>query len=163
MIVVAIDPGSEQSAFVVWNGKNILNKGIMPNEDLLEWLEDFIDMNSLIAPTLPILAIEQIASLGMPVGASVFETVFWTGRFCQAWKAEFRRIKRHEIKMHFCQSMRAKDSNIRQALIDRFGPNPTKKDPNPVYGEHKLKRDEWQAWAVAVICFDQMKFKEVKR
>ena len=100
------------------------------------------------------MAIEMVASYGMPVGATVFETVFWIGRFCEAWKGAFHRIFRKDVKMHLCNNMRAKDSNLAQALRDRFGEKPTKLKPNPVYGEFKLKRDEWQAFAVAVTWMD---------
>ena len=37
-----------------------------------------------------------------------------------------------EEKMNLCGSMKAKDSNIRQALIDRFGEVGTKKNPRLV-------------------------------
>lgn len=83
----------------------------------------------------------------MPVGAEVFETVFWSGRFAQAWGLNFHRIKRHEVKMHLCHNMRAKDGNIRQALIDKLGPQGVKKSPGPTYG---ISGDCWSALAVAV-------------
>ena len=41
-------------------------------------------------------------------------------------------IYRKEEKMNICHTMRAKDSNIRQALIDRFGEVGTKKNPRLV-------------------------------
>jgi len=53
--------------------------------------------------------------------------------------------------------MRAKDANIRQALIDRYGPGKDKaigqkKTPGPLYG---FKSHEWAALAVAVTWMDQ--------
>jgi hypothetical protein len=90
--------------------------------------------------------IEKIACMGMAVGEDVFETVFWSGRFCQAsWS--FDRVTRAEAKMHLCGSMRAKDANIRQALIDKLGPQGTKKNPGPTYG---ISKHLWSALAVAV-------------
>ncbi|MBV8782506.1 MAG: hypothetical protein JO353_14005, partial [Phycisphaerae bacterium] len=52
---------------------------------------------------------------------------------------------------------RAKDGNIRQALIDRFGPTKEraigkKKSPGPLYG---MSGDCWSALAVAVTYADQ--------
>ena len=46
--------------------------------------------------------------------------------------------------------MRAKDSNIRQALIDKYGKPGTKKDPNLFYNdsEQKVSKDIWSALAV---------------
>ena len=60
----------------------------------------------------------------MAVGKEVFDTCVWIGRFIQ--QAEeigkgYSYIYRKDEKMNICHSMKAKDSNIRQALIDRFG------------------------------------------
>jgi hypothetical protein len=38
MNILAIDNGNISSAFVVWNGSEILNKGILLNHDLLEFV-----------------------------------------------------------------------------------------------------------------------------
>ena len=79
--------------------------------------------------------IEMVASYGMAVGATVFETCVAIGQFKEiAMKqnipVEF--IYRKDEKMNLCHSMKAKDSNIRQALIDRFGEVGTKKNPRMV-------------------------------
>jgi hypothetical protein len=50
--------------------------------------------------------------------------------------------------------MKAKDGNIRQALIDRFGPVGTKKNPGWFYG---FSGDVWQAYAVGVTYADMQK------
>jgi hypothetical protein len=142
MTVIGLDPGPVKSAYVVWNGGLVMHSDTVGNEIVLERLRD--DCWDMAPATL---VIEQVACMGMAVGAEVFETVFWTGRFCQAWRAVWHRIKRHEVKMHLCGNMRAKDANIRQALIDRLGPPGTKKAPGPTYGVHG---DQWQALAVAV-------------
>jgi hypothetical protein len=97
----------------------------------------------------------MIACYGMPVGATVFETCVWIGRFIEAWGDEFTKVYRKETKMHLCQTMRAKDSNIRQAIIDRYpatggGKKPqigTKAQPGPLYG---VSKDVWAALAVAI-------------
>jgi hypothetical protein len=149
MIIVAIDPGTTESAFVVWDGKKIHTKGIVDNEFLLE------DLKTATIPN--VLVIEQIKSYGMAVGASVFETVFWTGRFCEAFRGDFYRMGRLDVKMHLCHSARAKDANVTQALIDRFAPNEpnrgkgTKKAPGFFY---EFKSDIWQAFALAVAWWD---------
>lgn len=71
----------------------------------------------------------------MAVGETVFETCVWVGRFIEAvsnYDIEYTKIYRKDEKMNLCQSMRAKDSNIRQALIDRFGIVRNKKESRMV-------------------------------
>ena len=53
--------------------------------------------------------------------------------------------------------MKAKDSNIRQALIDRFGEVGTKKNKGFFYG---FKSDIWAAYAVGVTYLDKIKEQE---
>ena len=129
--IFAIDPGSEQSAFVLYDShdKVILEKGIAENPDIIELINSYKH---------DLLAIEMIASYGMPVGASVFDTCVWIGRFDQYMAATL--VFRKTVKMHLCGSMRAKDSNIRQALIDKLGKEATK----------GVAKDMWSALAVAV-------------
>lgn len=147
MKILAIDPGSEQSAYVLWDGKQILLSNICKNEQGLV-------LN--FAPDA--LVIEKIESYGMAVGASVFTTCIWIGRFIERWlnhpvysQKSWYLLPRREVKMHLCGSARAKDSNIRQALIDRFGAPGTKKNPGMTYG---LSKDLWAAFAVAVTWWD---------
>jgi hypothetical protein len=160
MRILAIDPNYERSAMVIYDSasRTILWSAIRDNIDAL-----FVcSMPS--APSAPLsadqLVVEMVSSYGMPVGKEVFETVYWIGRFMQAWPRgeESRdRIFRADVKMHLCHSMRAKDSNIRAALLDRFGPGRqkaigTKKSPGPLYG---IKEDLWSALAVAVTYADK--------
>ena len=82
-----------------------------------------------------VLVIEMIASYGMPVGKEIFETCVWIGRFKELAIIKNKKVDyiyRKEEKINLCQSMKAKDSNIRQALIDRFGVVGTKKNPRLV-------------------------------
>lgn len=98
------------------------------------------------------LAIEMIASYGMAVGKEVFETCVWIGRFVQSWKPnESKLIYRRDVKLHHCHSARATDSNVRQALIDRFGQPGKKKDPGLTF---PLKGHLWQAFAIATYVID---------
>lgn len=102
------------------------------------------------------VAIEKVASYGMPVGAEVFETVFWSGRMYEWYggcPARVSRPTRKEIVTHICGSARAKDSNVRQALIDRIGAPGLKKSPGPTFG---IKGDQWQALACSVYAWDKL-------
>ena len=142
--VVAIDPGPENSALAVWNGVSVLHKLYATNADILRELERWKNSACVI---------ERVASYGMPVGEEVFETVHWSGRFAQAFGAEkVHRIPRLKVKLHLCHDSRAKDGNIRQALIDRFGKPGTKASPGVLYG---ITGDLWAALALAVTWWDQ--------
>ncbi len=150
-LVVAIDPGTEQSALVQFDGERVLQHLTLPNVTLLDQLRSY-DW------TAAVLVLEMIASYGMAVGKETFETVFWIGRFAEAWHpARFDRMYRRDVKQHLCHTARATDSNIRQALIDRFGPTSEKAigrkaNPGPLYG---LKGHEFAALAVAITWWDQ--------
>ena len=151
-MIIAIDPGPVESAYVEMDEEYRPQKiGTVRNEEMLAiiplaYWEDGCDE----------IVIEMVASYGMPVGAEVFETVFWIGRYFEAAKKYWRRerIYRIDVKNHLCHSSRAKDGNIRQALIDRFGVVGTKKDPGWFYG---FKADIWQAYAVGVTYLDRLR------
>ena len=148
MIVISIDPGTTKSAWVLYNGMSVLRCGIEDNDVLLAMLREETFGAS-------VLLIERIASYGMAVGEEVFATVFVSGRFAEAWHPKrFDRLFRRDIKQHLCHTARATDSNIRQALIDRFGGSAsigTKKDPGQLYG---VKAHAWSALAVAITWMD---------
>jgi hypothetical protein len=87
-IVLAIDPGPELSAwvrFLAGAPGRVLQSGKQANAEILSMLTT----GSPLA-TADALVIEQIAAMGMAVGAETFETVFWSGRFAQAWGRHFR-------------------------------------------------------------------------
>jgi hypothetical protein len=147
MNILAIDPGSEKSAYVLFNG-TIKSKDIVYNLDMRELLYNMRTVDRIV--------IEMVASYGMPVGREVFETVMWIGRFYEAAMTRdifTSLIYRKEIKIHLCGSMKAKDANIRQALIDKIGPQGLKKSPGPTYG---IRKDEWSALAVAVTYWESL-------
>jgi len=140
-VILAIDPGNVKSAFVLMNGNKIKDKGILDNESMIGKILD-LDFDKVV--------IEMVASYGMAVGKTVFDTCRWVGKFecisemyCNT-VAEL--VYRKDIKMHLCQTMRAKDTNIMQALKDRYGEVGTKKNPGPLYG---VSKDIWAALAVA--------------
>ena len=151
-ILTAIDPGTESSGVVD------LDVDVWPPTVL--GFEDATD-NREITETLgpgaaPCLAIEMIASYGMPVGEETFNTCVWIGRFVQAaMPIEADLIPRLDVKMALCHDSRAKDANIRRAILDLYpatggGKTPqvgTKKKPGPLYG---VKSHSWAALAVGL-------------
>lgn len=149
MRILAIDPGPTESAFVLLADDGVKDADKFTNKEIRDMLLRWP------APDTR-LAIEMIACYGMAVGAEVFETCVNIGRFIECafeWCPEPLLIKRHEVKMHLCHNPRANDSNIRQALIDLYGPGKEKaigttKARGPLYG---IKGDEWAALAVAKV------------
>lgn len=141
--LLAIDPGTTHSGWVLMRNGNPWSSGVWENAEILRHLEEWSGAN---------VAIEMIASYGMAVGAEVFDTCLWVGRFMQALGPDrVRLVYRKEVKSHLCGSQKAKDANIRQALIDRWGGKAeaigTIKKPGPLYG---IKSHAWAALAVAV-------------
>jgi hypothetical protein len=151
---LAIDPGTTESAYVFAYGGggecSVQGFGKVPNEELLDLLVRGAQCSGPFAQAQQ-LAIEMVASYGMPVGAEVFETCVWIGRFVQALTLPHEFIYRATVKAHVCKSAKAKDGNVRQALIDRWGGKEraigTKKKPGPLHG---VSGDVWSALAVAV-------------
>ncbi len=146
--VTAIDPGPTESAFVRLEFTDSRNIKVTqfekrPNDAIMLLFEKYHNCDYLV--------IEKIASYGMPVGAEVFETVRWSGRFEQrALDRDINfvhRITRGEVKMQICRSMKANDSTIRQALIDRFGGPACIKRDGPLY---QVSGDVWAALAVGI-------------
>lgn len=145
--ILALDPGTRETGVVVLLDGRVSASSVLPNADVLQIIRD---------SDAEVLAIEMVASYGMPVGAEVFETCVWIGRFVQQWDVHVKRaqtlIYRKDVKLHLCGSARAKDGNIRQALLDRLGKPGTKKQKGPTYG---VKSHAWAALAVAVTAFDR--------
>ncbi len=146
--VIAIDPGPVRSALVKWDGERVGFSIYKPNDEILQ----FLYQRKFPLPVV----IEKIASYGMPVGETTFETVYWSGRFAEASGiGTVDRITRGEVKMHLCHSMRAKDGNVRWAIIDRFGGKEKaigrKATPGPLHG---IAGDVWAALAVAITWWD---------
>jgi hypothetical protein len=139
-LILAIDPGQSESGWVRFDSGRVIASGVLPNEAMLDSIKNGHDEK---------LAIEMVASYGMPVGKEVFETVLWIGRMVQAWRNPdaVRLIYRKDVKLHLCGSPRAKDANIRQALIDLLGPPGIKARKGATYG---VKSHAWAALAVAV-------------
>ena len=155
--IVAIDPGPKQSAYVWYDYYSRV---------LLAWqkIDNHLLLSGLDGISAPACAIEMVACYGMPVGAEVFQTCVWIGRFTERWlnyglRPMPRYVTRMDVKSHLCHSARAADPNVRQALIDMFGPGKElaigkKASPGPLYG---LSKDGWSALAIAVTASEMEK------
>lgn len=151
---IAIDPGPVESGLVVFDG-TVLVSTTLPNADVLAKLRT----GAFCAADLGAVIFEEVRNMGMTVGLSIFQTVFWTGRFYEAaTRAGYHplvRTPRVDVKRHICGTVRAKDKDVRAALIRRFGGETAignKKAPGPLYG---VSGDAWSALALACTWWDK--------
>lgn len=152
--LLAIDPGNTESGWVVIDveTRRPVVFGKTPNGELREMLANHHGCTTAV--------IEMVASYGMAVGADVFETCVEIGRYVEVLRAngvEPELVKRLPVKVHHCHSSKAKDSNIRQALVDRFAhgqPNHGKGTKAQPGWFHGFRADIWQAYALAVYAAD---------
>jgi len=163
--IIAIDPGPVQSAWLIYDTCEQRPTGfrIDDNEQVLSICNHFATLRLVAKDAVnshipAVLAVEMVACYGMPVGKDVFDTCVWIGRFVQAWGSDFEYVYRRDVKLYLCNSMRAKDGNIRQSLIDRFGGSKQKAiglkaSPGPLYG---IKKDIWSALAIAITQTDKI-------
>lgn len=152
--VAGIDPGLIHSAIVNiervgddWRPSDDLPPEITLNQTVLDALWD----DTMLGGGRSIVAVERVRPYGMRVGTNVMDTCEWSGAFYHS-RANTVWVTRMDVKMHICHDSRAKDADIRQALIDRYGGDRqtavgTKKNPGPLYG---FKKDMWSALAVAL-------------
>lgn len=158
-MILAVDPGSEQSGVVSYDivSRELHQAVVLPN---LVLLENFCNEG---AGFWAHFIIEYPHVRGQMIKSQVIETIFWTGRFAEAWgdMSTFIRFDRKEVAMRLCGRAAAKDKQIRRALIARFpatggGAEPaigTKKAPGPLYG---VKDHCWAALGVAVAYADRL-------
>ena len=153
MKILAIDPGNAESGYAVIS---------LPDFTLHDFgkvdNEQFIRTLPTLAAECDEIAIEMVACYGMAVGKSVFDTCVWIGRFIEALGGRYSYVYRKDEKMCLCGNMRAKDTNVRQALIDRYAKfdfksgKGTKSAPDTFYG---VSKDVWAAISVGVTHYEK--------
>ena len=155
-VVLAIDPGTTQSAFTLYDSDEhkLVEFGKINNEELLRKLIDFRLHTEY-------LAIEGMQNYGSCVGKSTFTTCIWIGRYLQRWEdigGVSKIIYRRQVKAWITPGIKSNDSKIRTALIEMFPKtgldskgNPSsigiKKNPGPLYG---VTKDVWSSTAIAL-------------
>lgn len=155
MTVLAIDPGTTHSGwcYIDVATRRPDNFGKSPNHDLLANLRNGAAHHERVV-------IEMVASYGMPVGAEVFQTCVWIGRYLEALSVAgipVELVTRLPVKVHHCHTAKANDATIRRALVDRFAYGQanhgkgTAAAPGWFYG---FAADVWSAYALAVYAAD---------
>jgi len=156
MSILAIDPGPTFSGVCIIDEVSYkpIKFGKYDNEKIFDELSEYLPVSHVV--------IEMIGhyGTGMPAGKDVFDTCVWIGRFIEQFVCccdTVETLPRQTVKMHLCQSTRAKDANILQALVDRFAPGQknhgkgTKKNPGWFYG---FSADVWAAYALGITYID---------
>lgn len=162
--ILAFDPGNEETAYCLidTDTRKPIEFGKVKNDVALRYMY----ATNGAARRATAVIIEMVASYGMAVGKSVFDTCVMIGRLTEAANSigvEVHYIYRIEEKTTICHDSKAKDANIRQALIDRFAQHDfkngkgTKKDPDWFYG---FAKDEWAAYAVGTTWLDKKEASE---
>jgi hypothetical protein len=145
--VLAIDPGSMTSGYVIWDGKAIDVRGNVGNHILVRGME------ALHAGHLVVERGFSHARRSLDTDA----TVLWVGRFMQRWidlhggrEDSASLMSRSKVSQHLYAG-KPKDVLVRKALIARFGEPGKKGAPGLMYG---LTGDAVQAFALAVAWYD---------
>lgn len=116
--IYAIDPGPDESGYVMLDMRDyaVVECGHESNRLLESQMESMSRYVLFVS--------EDVVCYGMAVGQSTIDTCVQIGRFSKAAEkvnATLSRINRREIKLALCGSMKAKDGNVRQAIIDMYG------------------------------------------
>ena len=164
MKLLALDPGTTETGFVLMDGYKPVDFGKVSNDYMMDKIREVAIGNDNL-----IVVIEKIESYGIKVSESIFTTIFWCGRYWQLSVSLGLKpywITRRAVKSNLCKGKVFKtkswDSKIRQALIDRFGVVGTKGNQGFFYG---FKADCWAAFAVGVTHLDKstVKYKLKRR
>jgi hypothetical protein len=172
MELIAIDTGTTKSAYCIFRPceSNIIEIDILENEELVKRLKELSRTNQAsVSPMRQILVLEMFKSYGAVLGDTVLMSCVWIGRFIAAFgeSRTFDLIPRKTIVTKLCGRSSARDSNVRQALIDHFaGINHSSLGEFYKVGTeakslvrkggslYTVKKDMWSALAVAVTYLD---------
>lgn len=155
VLILAIDPGPERSAVVIWDveAQRVVEGGDQEsNEGIAERLRNRPPEGC------GVLVIERPVIMGKNATAALLETSRWAGVFEGSWPGIVARLTYHKVRCQLARSGNAKESEVKQALISRFAPagygpqgKGTKANPGPFYG---VVGHMWSAVAVAVAWWD---------
>lgn len=156
MEILCLDVGTEESAYCIINSETYkpLKFEKINNIELLKIVKN---------EKYDKMVYEEFQCYGMAIGVSTIKSITWNGRYIQSALDRNKPVEyiyRKEEKMNLCGSMKAKDTNIRQSLIDRFAEfdlkqgKGTKDNKDFFYG---FKSDIWASYAVGVTYLDKIK------
>jgi len=142
MIYLGIDPGPVTSGVCFLSGgKAYAADAAMDNDYLLGMIRTDLAADAL--------AIESIEAMYAHVGKETIRTIRFVGRVqeaCHNARRDLAMFSPQDVKKLVCDTAAAKDPAVRQALLDKLGPQGSKKEPGPTYG---VSKHAWRALAVA--------------
>lgn len=147
MTILAIDPGSKESAVLMLQDDEVSDPVIWSNEAVLGVVQDLYQD---YGPDTEVV-IETIEPWGGFVGPPALETMYWVGRFEEAARPlPVTLLHRSKVLPALGVPKLPKgkaQSVVRTMLIERWGGgNPVRRD-HPLHG---IREDLWSALALAV-------------
>lgn len=128
MKILGVDTGTLETGWAIYDTEThtVPFMGVDDNEVVLnEVLEQY---------EYDVASLEMVASYGMPVGATTFETVYWIGRFAERAEAKGKKVVRYykktDINPTICFNSKVKDTHIRRAILDFFPKTGGGKEPS---------------------------------
>jgi hypothetical protein len=152
MTIAAIDPGTTESALLLYDGTSVVECCTLPNAEMLAKVRRLGETE----PPGTFLAIEDVVHYSdRPAGRAVFQTMRWAGRFEEAWchardGAVVVWYSKPQTSEFVTGNPRAKDALVRARLAARWGYTLRRGEAirtGPLAG---VVGDEWQALALAV-------------
>ena len=152
-MILAVDPGNLESGYCVFNelDETFTDFGKVGNEKICDIIDKY-------RPICQHFVLENMANFGgSSPGRDVLDTCIWIGIFSERWgraKTEF--VFRKTVVTHHTNNPKGGDSDIRRALIERYG--------DPTRGKKKQKGNKMQdvvkdvlsALAIAVYVSDML-------
>lgn len=158
-IAFCVDYGTTRSGYaqVVLESKINLQSGDADNHEVLELIRD------AQMPIDSYFVIEEAAFYGQRVGTSLFQGIYWSGRFVQAWvnkgfgEKSVVRIQKPDVNYHLCGRRNSvKDTHIKGAIKSILGhERGTKKNPDVSGLWMLVGGDAWDAYALGVVQSDR--------
>lgn len=120
--ILAIDPGTSKTGYTILDQETMvpIRFAKIPNEEMLELLKTLVEDHPLVANVV----CEFPVARGQMAGNDLFATIEYAGRYhqiCEDLGVPFHKFDRKDVKMTVCGNNRAKDPQVRQALIDLYG------------------------------------------
>lgn len=147
MYILAIDTGSHESAFVLYNTETrcLADKNKLPNIECWKKFKSYFEQGKVQK-----VLIEQTSSNGSPVGMEVFMNCEFTGFFaCLAkiYGISVELMFRKTVKMHLCGAIRKiTDASVNLMLREKYGEDNTIKRPNKFYWNEEVEENKGVKW-----------------